>query len=93
MNMHIPSRQNIFCEMRDYLMIALGMIMYGIDGQYSVSTILPQAEYQVMPHCIFCNRTAGTICLFRHQLPTVIACYPYFRMEVQHQDNFCRFYS
>ena len=30
MNMHIPSRQNIFREMRDYLMIALGMIMYGI---------------------------------------------------------------
>lgn len=28
MNMHIPSRQNIFREMRDYLMIALGMIMY-----------------------------------------------------------------
>ena len=30
MNMHIPSRQNIFREMRDYLMIALGMVMYGI---------------------------------------------------------------
>ena len=26
----IPSRQNVFREMRDYLMIALGMIMYGI---------------------------------------------------------------
>ena len=30
MNVNIPSRQNIFREMRDYLMIALGMIMYGI---------------------------------------------------------------
>ena len=33
MNMHIPSRQNIFREMRDYLMIALGMIMwYRVDS-------------------------------------------------------------
>ena len=30
MNVNIPSRQNIFREMRDYLMIALGMVMYGI---------------------------------------------------------------
>lgn len=30
MNMNILSRQNIFRETRDYLMIALGMIMYGI---------------------------------------------------------------
>lgn len=51
MNMHIPSRQNIFREMRDYLMIALGMIMYGIGWTvFLLLTILPQAEYQVLPH-------------------------------------------
>ena len=31
MNMHIPSRQNIFREMRDYLMIALGKDRYFIN--------------------------------------------------------------
>ena len=30
MNMNIPSRQNIFPWNADYLMIALGMVMYGI---------------------------------------------------------------
>ena len=30
MNVIIPSRQNTFRELRDYLMIAVGMVMYGI---------------------------------------------------------------
>ena len=27
---HVPSRQNTMRELRDYLMIALGMVLYGI---------------------------------------------------------------
>ena len=90
MNMHIPSRQNIFREMRDYLMIALGMIMYGIG--WTVFLLPNDITTGGVPGIASLVYFATGLPVFRHQLPTVIACYPYFRMEVQHQDNFCRFY-
>lgn len=89
MNMHIPSRQNIFREMRDYLMIALGMIMYGIGW-----TVF------LLPNDITTGGVPGIASLVYLQQDcrynmfisaSTSYCYcllSVFRMEVQHQDNF-----
>ena len=94
MNVNIPSRQNIFREMRDYLMIALGMIMDGIGWTVFLlpNDITTGGVPRIASLVYFATGLPVQYGLFRHQLSAIIACHPHFRMEIQHQDNLCRLY-
>ena len=68
MNVNIPSRQNIFREMRDYLMIALGMVMYGIGWTVFLlpNDITTGGVPGIASLVYFATGITGTICLFRY---------------------------
>ena len=61
-----PSRQTILREAKDYVMIAVGMILYGMDRFPT-----PQRHYdgRSAGYCIYCilgNGIPGTVYIFQH---------------------------
>ena len=79
-------------ELKDYLMIALGMIFTESDGLFFVAKRF--AFRGGSGYCLYCllgNRFAGTIHLFCHQCFPLVAFAEDFRLEIQHEDGVCRF--
>ncbi|MCS3253237.1 YitT family protein [Bacteroides ovatus] len=65
-----PSKQSIIREARDYVMIAIGMILYGIGWTpfFCCLTISPPGEYRVLLLSYIRHRFSGTIYVLQHQL-------------------------
>lgn len=63
-----PSKQGVIRETKDYLMIALGMILYGIGWTlFLLPNDITTVEYR---HCLYC--------LFRYRFPVQ---YTYFAIN------------
>lgn len=65
---NVPTKQSLIRETRDYLMIALGLILYGIGW-----TVF------LLPNDITTGRSAGyrLHSLFRHRLPCAVHLFQY----------------
>ena len=60
-----PSRQTILREAKDYVMIAVGMILYGIGW----TVFLLPNDGRSAGYCIYCilgNGIPGTVYIFQH---------------------------
>ena len=87
-------KQRIIREMRDYMMIALGMLMYSI-GWTVFFCCLTTSRQVVCRYCFYCilgNRCECTVYLFCHKWCIVGSLPDYFGMEVQCKNCFCRIY-
>ena len=61
-----PSKQSIIREARDYVMIAIGMILYGIG--WTVFLLPNDISTGYCFHCILGDRLSGAIYVFHYQL-------------------------
>ena len=79
-------------ELKDYLMIALGMIFYGIGWTvFLLPNDLPSGAVPVLPLFVYWERA----CLGDNTLFALMLCYTAlaedFGLEVQYEDGVCRF--
>ena len=71
-----PSRQTILREAKDYVMIAVGMILYGIGwtvfllpNDITTGGVPGIVSILIPPYCIYCilgNGIPGTVYIFQH---------------------------
>ena len=64
-----PSKQSIIREARDYVMIAIGMILYGIGWTvFLLPNDITTGEYRVLLLSYISTGFSGTIYVLQHQL-------------------------
>ena len=89
---NVPTKQSLIRETRDYLMIALGLILYGIGWTVF---LLPNdittgggAGYRL--HSLFRHRLPCAVHLFQYQPHLVTTLHPHPGLEVQYQNSIRR---
>ena len=80
---NVPTKQSLIRETRDYLMIALGLILYGI-GWTVFHHHRRSARYRL--HSLFRHRLPCAVHLFQYQPHLVTTLHPHSGLEVQYQN-------
>ena len=89
---NVPSRQNTMRELRDYLMIALGMVLYGIGWTVFLlpNDITTGGVPGIASIVYFATGFPVQYTYFAIKFSASIACPTCVGMEVQRKDNLCR---
>lgn len=89
---NVPTKQSLIRETRDYLMIALGLILYGIGWTVFLLpndiTTGRSAGYRL--HSLFRHRLPCAVHLFQYQPHLVTTLHPHPGLEVQYQNSIRR---
>lgn len=89
-----PSKQSIIREARDYVMIAIGMILYGIGWTvFLLPNDITTGEYWYCFYRILGHRFSGTIYVLQHQLLLATTGPQVAGTKVLHQNYFGVFTS
>lgn len=76
-------KQRIIRELRDYMLIALGMLMYAIGWTvFLLPNDLPSGAVRYCFYCLLGYRFAGSVHLFGNKRSIVDTFFGYFGMEV-----------
>ena len=84
-----PSKQSIIREARDYVMIAIGMILYGIGWTvFLLPNDITTGEYRVLLLSYIGPQFSGTIYVLQHQLLLATTGPQVAGTKVLHQNYF-----